>query len=109
MNYVSTKPQCYDSIVSYKIGRGLPTAEPKQKRVKQNEHWFVINQGKLYKKSFSLPLLRCVSAKELQRIIEDIHERWEPHWRQNLSFEGLKGGIFLANHGERFAVLCEEM
>ncbi|XP_056691831.1 uncharacterized protein [Spinacia oleracea] len=74
VNFIDTEPQWYDSIVSYKLGRGLPTAEQEQKKVKRNEHWFVIYQGKLYKKSFSLPLLRCVSTEESQRVIEEIHE-----------------------------------
>ncbi|XP_056694947.1 uncharacterized protein [Spinacia oleracea] len=74
VNFIDTEPQWYDSIVSYKLGRGLPTAEQEQKKVKRNEHWFVIYQGKLYKKSFSLPLLRCISAEESQRVIEEIHE-----------------------------------
>ncbi|XP_056694872.1 uncharacterized protein [Spinacia oleracea] len=74
VNFIDTEPQWYDSIVSYKLGRGLPTAEQEQKKVIRNEHWFVIYQGKLYKKSFSLPLLRCVSTEESQRVIEEIHE-----------------------------------
>nr|XP_021860927.1 uncharacterized protein LOC110799950 [Spinacia oleracea] len=113
VNSIDTEPQWYDNIVSYKLGRGLPTAEQEQKKVKRNEHWFVIYQGKLYKKSFSLPLLRCVSTEESQRIIEEIHEgiRGNHIGGRTLALKALRAGYYwptMVGNSQAYVKKCDK-
>ncbi|XP_056688315.1 uncharacterized protein [Spinacia oleracea] len=44
------------------------------KKARRDSVWYIILWGRLYKKSFSLPFLRCLTAFESARLIEEMHE-----------------------------------
>ena len=53
----------------------LPTDPMSARKLRKQANWYVIYQNELYKKSFSLPLLKCATATEALKIMEQIHER----------------------------------
>ncbi|XP_048491398.1 uncharacterized protein LOC125492724 [Beta vulgaris subsp. vulgaris] len=74
VNTIDQSPEWYDVIVAYKLIGTLPEEQIAAKKLKRDSSWYCIFQGQLYKKGFSLPLLRCVTAHEATKIIEEIHE-----------------------------------
>ncbi|XP_021853697.2 uncharacterized protein [Spinacia oleracea] len=64
----------YDDMWAYKATAILPENPEEAKKIKKDGPWYIIYMGRLYKRSFSLPLLRCLSAYESEKLIEEIHE-----------------------------------
>ncbi|XP_021867331.2 uncharacterized protein [Spinacia oleracea] len=71
---ITSQPEWYDTLWAYKRDGTLPAEKTEARRLIRNSCWFVIIRGQLYKRGFSLPLLRCISAYESARLIEEIHE-----------------------------------
>jgi hypothetical protein len=59
--------------LAYMINKMLPKDTVEAKRIIRRSKAFVMLQGKLYKKSISGILQRCVTPKEGQEILKDIH------------------------------------
>jgi hypothetical protein len=59
--------------LAYMINKTLPEDTVKARRIIRRSNAFVIVQGKLYKKSITGILQRCVTPQEGQEILEDIH------------------------------------
>jgi hypothetical protein len=59
--------------LAYMINKTLPEDTVEAKRIIQRSKAFVILQGKLYKKSISGVLQRCITPQEGQEILKDIH------------------------------------
>ncbi|XP_021863562.2 uncharacterized protein [Spinacia oleracea] len=71
---IANNPEWYDTMSAYKRDGSLPADKIEARKVTRNSCWFVIIRGQLYKRAFSLPLMRCISAYESARLIEEIHE-----------------------------------
>ncbi|XP_056694879.1 uncharacterized protein [Spinacia oleracea] len=71
---ITSQPEWYDTMWTYKRDGTLPTEKTEARRLIRNSCWFIIIRGQLYKRGFSLPLLRCISAYESARMIEEMHE-----------------------------------
>lgn len=71
---ITGKPERFDNTQAYKQTGALPTDLAEAKKVKRDVVWYIILWGRLYKKSFSLPFLRCLTAYESARLIEEMHE-----------------------------------
>ena len=71
---IGQSPEWYNDILAYKLTGTLLEEKMAAKKLKRDFSWYCILQGRLYKKGFSLPLLRCVTAYEATKIIEEIHE-----------------------------------
>ncbi|XP_048494495.1 uncharacterized protein LOC125494754 [Beta vulgaris subsp. vulgaris] len=74
VNTITSEPEWYDGIKAYKLTGELPEEKMAAQKLKRDSAWYCIFQGQLYKKGFSLPLLRCVTACEATKVIEEIHE-----------------------------------
>jgi hypothetical protein len=61
------------SYLAYMINKIIPEDTVEARRIIQRSKAFVVLQGKLYKKSITGILLRCVSPQEGQDILKDIH------------------------------------
>jgi hypothetical protein len=61
-------------IISYIQGWVLPNDRHEARRLKVRASRFVILQGILYKKGFSLPYLRCLTPVEAEYVLKKIHE-----------------------------------
>ncbi|XP_021746678.1 uncharacterized protein LOC110712521 [Chenopodium quinoa] len=71
---VDRATQWYDNILAYLVHGVLPADKGESRKLRKDSVWFIMHQGQLYKKSFSLPLMRCISDLESKRLIEEIHE-----------------------------------
>jgi hypothetical protein len=59
--------------LAYMINKMLPEDTVEAKRIIRRSKTFVVLQGKLYKKSISGVLQRCITPQEGQEILKDIH------------------------------------
>jgi hypothetical protein len=59
--------------LAYMINKKLPEDLVEAKRITRRSKAFVVLQGKLYKKSITGVLQRCVTPQEGQVILKDIH------------------------------------
>jgi hypothetical protein len=59
--------------LAYMINKTLPEDTVEAKRILRQSKAFVVLQGKLYKKSISGVLQRCITPQEGQEILKDIH------------------------------------
>ena len=62
MNTIGQSPEWYDDILAYKLHGTLPEEKMAAKKLMRDSSWYYILQDQLYKKGFSLHLLRCVTA-----------------------------------------------
>ena len=67
-------------IIDYLQNNTLPADRNEARRVKAKAARFSIIQGKLYKRSFSGPYLRCVNSAEAKYVLTELHEgEYENH------------------------------
>jgi hypothetical protein len=59
--------------LAYMINKALPEDTVEARRIIQRSKAFVVLQGKLYKKSITGVLQRCVTPQEGQEVLKDIH------------------------------------
>ena len=73
----------------------LPADQMSAKKLKREANLYIIYQNELYKKSFSLPLLKCATATEAARIMKEIHEGvYDNHiGGKALALKALRAGI----------------
>ena len=73
VNTVNQQVEWFSELVAYKLTGTLPN-NSSAKKLRRQANYFIIYQDELYKKSFSLPLLKCATAWESKKILEEIHE-----------------------------------
>jgi hypothetical protein len=59
--------------LAYMINKKLPEDAVEAKRITRQSKVFVVLEGKLYKRSITSVLQRCVTPQEGQAILKDIH------------------------------------
>ena len=62
-------------IISYLQDRHLPQNTEEAKKIRKRTARFTILNDALYKRSFSMPYLKCVDEAEARYILEEIHGR----------------------------------
>ncbi|GFZ04763.1 hypothetical protein Acr_17g0003350 [Actinidia rufa] len=63
-----------DEIIAYLQRRTLPKDKLQARRLQYRSARFCIFKGKLYKRSFSGPLLKCLRPEEAGYVLKEIHE-----------------------------------
>ncbi|VFQ75254.1 unnamed protein product [Cuscuta campestris] len=63
----------YD-LMEYLTEGSLPEQDDRARKVKLRAPRFQILDGKLYKRAFGGPLLRCLTNREAERVIAEVHE-----------------------------------
>ncbi|XP_056691678.1 uncharacterized protein [Spinacia oleracea] len=63
-----------DPIIAYKVDGTLPDDSSLAAKIQKKSSWFEWWNGVLYKKSFSRPLLRCVTPEKGKEILDDFHQ-----------------------------------
>jgi hypothetical protein len=88
--------------LAYMINKNLPEDAVEAKRITRRSKAFVVLQGKLYKKSITGVLQRCVTPQEGQVILKDIHAGVCGHHAQqgNLG-KSISSRVLLANSHRR--------
>ncbi|VFQ60552.1 unnamed protein product [Cuscuta campestris] len=63
----------YD-LMEYLMDESLPEQDNRARKVKLGAPRFQVLDGKLYKRAFGGPLLRCLTNREAERVIAEVHE-----------------------------------
>lgn len=63
-----------DEIVKYLRDGFLPDDPKEANRVKHKSGWFLWHERQLYKKSFTHPLLKCITPEEGNYVLREIHQ-----------------------------------
>ena len=89
----------------------LPSDPQRAKYMKARDAWFVYWQGQLYKKSFSHPLLKCVTPEKGAEILEDLHEGFcgSHIGGRSLAWKGTQNWLLLAKYQTRCHQQGEEV
>jgi hypothetical protein len=74
MNPVHVETSWMTPIISYLQRGTLPGNRHEARRLKVRASRFLMLQGTLYKRSFSLPYLRCLAPDEASYVMREIHE-----------------------------------
>uniref|UniRef100_A0A2N9FSH1 Uncharacterized protein n=1 Tax=Fagus sylvatica TaxID=28930 RepID=A0A2N9FSH1_FAGSY len=74
VNPIHTEISWMTPIISYLQGGTLPDDRHEARRLKVRASRFLMLQGTLYKRGFSLPYLRCLAPDEANYVMREIHE-----------------------------------
>lgn len=70
----SPKPKWAKQIIKYLKNGEFPEDKEKTKKVKIWSSRYLLLNDTLYKRSFTLPLLRCLLEEEADYVLQEIHE-----------------------------------
>lgn len=70
---VTVQHSWLSEIKDFIATKKLPQDEVESKKLRRRASWFTMINGKVYKRGFSTPLLRCVSSEEGQGIFSEVH------------------------------------
>ena len=81
-----------DSIIQYLTDRTLPIDSSEAKRLRWMASQYILMNRQLYKRSFSLPLLKCLRSTDANYALQEVHERiCENHLRsKSLAYKVLR-------------------
>ncbi|GFY92947.1 hypothetical protein Acr_08g0013430 [Actinidia rufa] len=102
-------PTWLDEIIDYLRKGILPKDKLQARRLQYRSARFCIFEGRLYKRSFSGPLLRCLRPEEAKYVYEKYTKAYagitpEPdRWQRKLFAKDI-----LADHGTRCGYICNE-
>ena len=72
---IGSKSDWTTPVVSYLKNGVLPDNKEAARKLKVQAAQFVLIKDVLYKRGFSLPYLRCLSLKEEDYVMREVHER----------------------------------
>nr|XP_009387619.1 PREDICTED: uncharacterized protein LOC103974492 [Musa acuminata subsp. malaccensis] len=61
-------------LLRFKRDGTLPLDEVAARRLRRTHSWYTVECGRLYKRSFTYPLLRCLEPDEAQMVLTETHE-----------------------------------
>ena len=61
-------------IIQYLTDKTLPTYPLEAKRLRQTASQYILMNGQLYKRLFSLPLLKCLRPADVDYTLKEVHE-----------------------------------
>ncbi|XP_038974505.1 uncharacterized protein LOC120105822 [Phoenix dactylifera] len=71
---IETEPSWMNELISYLRNEVLPNDELEARRIRRLASRFLIYKGKLYRKSFTSPLLKCLRPSEADYAMREVHE-----------------------------------
>ena len=74
VNTIDRSETWMEPYIKYLQNQTLPQDENRAKTLQKKAGWFELHEGTLYKKSYTHPLLKCVSPEEGNYILREIHE-----------------------------------
>ncbi|XP_061336678.1 uncharacterized protein LOC133283782 [Gastrolobium bilobum] len=83
-------------IVNYLSEGVLPPDQKKAKKMVRRSAHFCMVQGRLYKRGWSTPLLKCLNPDDVEYVLEEIHEGINGHHmgRHSLAKKALRDGFY---------------
>ncbi|VFQ88799.1 unnamed protein product, partial [Cuscuta campestris] len=73
-NLVGANDHWMYDLMEYLMNETLPEQDDRARKVKLRAPRFQVLDGKLYKRAFGGPLLRCLTNREAERVIAEVHE-----------------------------------
>ena len=68
-------PSWMDPIVKFLNNDILPEEKSEAEKIRRNAHWFWLSEDqKLYKHSYSGPYLLCIHPEASELLLEELHE-----------------------------------
>ena len=75
IHQIRRNPSWMDPIVNFLKDDVLPEGKLEAKKIQRNATWFWLSEDhKLYKRSYSGPYLLCIHLKALESLLEELHE-----------------------------------
>ena len=71
---VMSEPSWMDPIWDYLVEGTLPSGPKEVSKLRARSVRFIVNQGTLYKRGFSTPILKCVGKEDVNYILREVHE-----------------------------------
>ena len=68
------KPSWMDPIISYLRNDKLPKGKTEFRKLRLNTAHKVLYDDKLYRRGYSMPLLKCIPPSEAEYVMREIHE-----------------------------------
>ncbi|CAL9017964.1 unnamed protein product [Prunus brigantina] len=96
INTVGQDPSWMDPIHAYLTSGTLPTDRTEARTVRRRSARYLLLQGILYRRSHSLPLLRCVAPQQGDYILREIHEGacGDHSGSRSLAFKAVRQGYY---------------
>ncbi|GKV11612.1 hypothetical protein SLEP1_g22854 [Rubroshorea leprosula] len=92
-------PSWTDSIVSFLRDGIVPEDRQEAMKLRKKASRYTLVDGVLYKRSFSLPLLRCLNPYEAEYALREVHEGvcWSHVGARTLAHKVLRHGYYWSN------------
>ena len=74
INQINNEPSWIDLLIEYLNNGTIPIDKKETRRIKQQVLWYIFLNGQLYKKLFSMPLLRCLRPSEVDYALQKVYE-----------------------------------
>ncbi|XP_022875748.1 uncharacterized protein LOC111394218 [Olea europaea var. sylvestris] len=72
--WIEGNPPWMQPIIAYLKDQSLPPSKNEAKKLRRRAAHFILQNGVLYKRGFSSPLLRCIGGEETLYVLKEIHE-----------------------------------
>ena len=69
-----SEPSWIDLIWDYLVGGKLPSDPKEASKLRARSARFTVHRGTLYKRGFSVPILKCVGKEDVNYILREEHE-----------------------------------
>ena len=75
IHQIRRNPSWMDPIVNFLKGDVLPEEKLEAEKIRRNAPWFWLSEDhKLYKRSYSGPYLLCIHPEESESLLEELHK-----------------------------------
>ena len=74
VSHVMSEPSWMDPIWDYLVEGTLPSNPKEESKLRARSARFTIHRGTLYKRGFSMPILKCVRKEDANYILREVHE-----------------------------------
>ena len=73
MNVSQEQKSWMTPILEYLLNGSLPENSKERQELMRKASRYVVQDGRLYRRGFSMPLLRCVTKEEAKTILTEVH------------------------------------
>ena len=71
---VTSEPSWMDPIWDYLIGGLLPSDPKEATKLRARSARFTVLKGRLYKRGFFAPILKCIEGRDVDYVLKEVHE-----------------------------------
>ena len=74
MSPVMSEPSWMNPIWDYLIGGLLPSDPKEAVKLRTRSARFTVHKGRLYKRGFFAPILKCIEGRDANYVLKEVHE-----------------------------------